>query len=282
MSDLRLAVIGDPIAHTLSPLIQEKMMERLGVPGSYRACHVKAVQMEDFVRLARKELDGFNITIPHKGRILPYLDGIDSYAGECGAVNTVRVSGGKLYGFNTDGNGIVAALRLLDVSFQGARVSLLGAGGAAQSICKKALEQGARSVTVFCRHPERAEKLRGDFRVQILPFSQLSAENCGMVSDVILNATPLGMSGVVEDFTDFSFLDGTRAAVCDIVYKPAETSLLRNCRERGLRCSNGLNMLIYQAICAFEIFSGRTFDRDDMGAYLAAEVRRALGQEETK
>lgn len=280
MTQLRLAVIGDPIAHTLSPLIQGKMMERLGVKGDYQAHHVRAGEVEDFVRYARKELDGFNITIPHKSRILPYLDGVDTYAAGCGAVNTVRVSEGKLFGFNTDGNGIVSALRLLGVSFQGSRVSLLGAGGAALSICNKALEMGARSVTVFCRHPEKAGRLAGDPRVRIQPFSGLSAETCGEVSDVILNATPLGMSGIAEDFTDFSFLDGTDAAVCDIVYKPARTKLLRECERRGLRCCNGLNMLIYQAIYAFEIFSGRTFDRDAMGAYLAGEVRKALGQEE--
>ena len=145
MSELRLAVIGDPIAHTLSPLIQGKMMERLGVEGGYRAFHVTEEELPSFVEMAKRELSGFNITIPHKSRILPYLDGIDTYAAQCGAVNTVRITDGKLYGFNTDGNGIVAALRLMGASFQGARVSLLGAGGAALSICKKALGQGEKA-----------------------------------------------------------------------------------------------------------------------------------------
>lgn len=279
MADLRLAVIGDPIAHTLSPLIQGKMMERLGVQGSYDAHLVHPEELGNFVKFARENLDGFNITIPHKSHILPYLDGIDTYAASCGAVNTVRISGGKLYGFNTDGNGIVSALRLMGVSFQGAQVSLLGAGGAALSICKKALEMGAKSVTVFCRTPAKAAAMAEDPRVTVRSFDQLSADSCGKVSDVIVNATPLGMSGIDSNFSDFSFLDGTSAAVCDIVYKPAETSLLWECAARGIRCCNGLNMLIYQAIYAFEIFSGQIFDRDDMGAYLAKEVRKALGQE---
>lgn len=278
MSELRLAVIGDPIAHTLSPLIQGKMMERLGAEGDYRAFHVTEEELPSFVEMAKRELSGFNITIPHKSRILPYLDGIDTYAAQCGAVNTVRITDGKLYGFNTDGNGIVAALRLMGASFQGARVSLLGAGGAALSICKKALEMGAKTVTVFCRNPKKAAGMTEDFRVTVLPFAGMSAGNCGEVSDVIIHATPLGMSGGADDFTDFSFLDGTKAAVCDIVYRPAETSLLKECRRRGLACSNGRNMLIYQAICAFEIFSGMNFDRDEMGAYLAKEVRKVLGQ----
>ena len=275
----KLAVIGDPIGHTLSPLIQGKMMERLGVEGDYAAHHVAAAELPEFVRYAREELDGFNITIPHKQAVIPFLDEIDPYAERCGAVNTVCVREGKLSGHNTDGDGILAALRGMGADFSGSRVALLGAGGAAKSICRKALDCGTEAVRVFCRTPEKGLQLAGgDSRGEALPFSALSAENCGGWADIIVNATPLGMSGFGQDFADFSFLGGGRPFLCDIVYKPAETSLLKAAAARGIPCKNGLDMLIYQAIYAFRLFTGMEFAADPMADFLRDEVKKALGQ----
>ncbi len=276
----KLAVIGDPIGHTLSPLIQGKMMERLGVRGAYDAHHVQPDGLPEFIRYARENLDGFNITIPHKRAVIPFLDGIDPYAQSCGAVNTVCVREGKLSGYNTDGDGIRAALAEMGADFAGSRIALLGAGGAARSICRKALDCGAEAVRVFCRTPEKGKALlpEGDGRGEVLPFSALSAESCGGWADIIVNATPLGMSGFGQDFGDFSFLDGGRPAVCDIVYKPSETALLRACRERGLVCRNGLGMLIYQAVYAFRLFTGMEFAAGPMADFLQDEVKKALGQ----
>lgn len=275
----KLAVIGDPIGHTLSPLIQGKMMEKLGVKGEYTAHHVRLEELPEFVRYARENLDGFNITIPHKGAILSFLDAIDPYAESCGAVNTVCIREGKMTGYNTDGDGIRAALRQMGADFTGSRVALLGAGGAAQSICRKALDCGAKTVRIFCRNSQKGAALAdGDARAEVLPFAELSAENCGGWADILLNATPLGMSGIGQDFADFSFLDGGKPTVCDIVYKPAETSLLKACRVRGLRCKNGLDMLIYQAIFAYQHFTGAEFDADAMADYLREQVEAYLQQ----
>ena len=270
----KLAVIGDPIAHSLSPVIQGQIMEILGVSGEYKAVHVKAEELAGFMEYARENLHGFNVTIPHKGAVIPFLDEIDPYAQSCGAVNTVRIRDGKMTGFNTDGDGIRAALEQMGAPFAGSRVALLGAGGAARSICRKALDCGADAVRVFCRRPEQGEAiLPAGSRGEVLPFSALSAETCGAWADIIINATPLGMSGTAADFAGFSFLDGGRPAVCDIVYKPAETSLLKACRERGLVCRNGLGMLVYQAVYAFRIFTGLSFDEDDLAVFL---LRRGL------
>ena len=273
---IKLAVIGDPIGHTLSPLIQGKMMERLGVEGEYTARHVRPEELEDFVASALQEgLTGFNITIPHKSGILPFLAGTDPYAESCGAVNTVKITSGKLWGYNTDGDGIRSALREMGADFPGARVALLGAGGAALSICRKALLSGAEAVEVFCRSPEKAVKMAGE-GVEILPFSQLGKPGLGERFNLIINATPLGMSGMDRDFEQFAFLEGFSGAVCDIVYKPAETTLLKECAKRKIPCCNGLNMLIYQAVYAFQIFTGMSFDAKDMANYLGGEVSKAL------
>lgn len=273
----KLTVIGDPIGHTLSPLIQNSMMQKLGAAGKYTACHVRPEELSDFLQEAREKLDGFNITIPHKSAVIPFLDAVDPYAESCGAVNTVCVQNGKMTGYNTDGDGIRAALGRMGADFQGSRVALLGAGGAARSICRKALDCGAETVRIFCRNPEKGAALAGDdTRAEVLPFAELSAENCGSWANILLNATSLGMSGIGQDFGDFSFLDGGKPFVCDIVYKPAETTLLKECRKRGIPCKNGLDMLIYQAIYAYRHFTGAEFDADEMADYLREQVEAYL------
>lgn len=268
----KLAVIGDPIAHSLSPVIQGQIMEILGVSGEYKAVHVKAEELAGFMEYARENLHGFNVTIPHKGAVIPFLDEIDPYAKSCGAVNTVRIRDGKMTGFNTDGDGIRAALQQMGADFAGSRIALLGAGGAARSICRKALNCGAESVRIFCRNLEKGVLLTGgDSRGEVLPFSALSAENCGGWADIVINATPLGMEGIGQDFADLSFLDGGKPFACDIVYKPAETNLLKACRERGITCKNGLDMLVYQAVYAFMHFTGLSFDPDTVARRIAAD-----------
>ena len=275
MEKLKLGVIGDPIGHTLSPAIQGAIAEKLGQPCSYEAFHVPLKGLPDFARKARRELDGFNITIPHKKNILPYLAELDPYAASCGAVNTVKIKGGALYGYNTDGDGLRAAMAACGVRMEGRKILLLGAGGAALSICRKALDVGAEKVTVLCRTPAKAAAFQGE-RVEIGELSPLSMGKCAKEAGVIINATPLGMAGIDGDFADFSFLDETKAAVCDIVYKPAETLLLKESRRRGLTAMNGLGMLIYQAVYAFAIFSDLTFDFDTMAAHVRRQVEPLL------
>lgn len=277
MKKLMLGVIGDPIAHTLSPLIQGAIAEKLGIPAEYGVYHVPLAELPDFVSMAEKKLCGFNITIPHKKNILPYLSGIDGYAAACGAVNTVRIENGKLYGYNTDGDGLRMAMAMNGIRMENSRILLLGAGGAALSICRKALDLGS-SVTVLCRDTKKA----GAFRAFGAAVEQMTAENTcrhAETADLIINATPLGMEGIEDDFTDFSFLDNTKAAVTDIVYKPAETSLLRECRKRGLVCMNGLGMLVCQAVYAFAIFSDEKFDLETMAAHVMDVVSRAIYKE---
>lgn len=156
MNRYHMGVIGDPIAHTLSPAIHTKMAEHLGLCCDYTAHHVKSGELGDFVRMATAEhFAGFNVTIPHKKAIMDFLDECDPYAAKCGAVNTVKISGGKRKGYNTDGDGLYASLNQNGILMDKSRVLLLGAGGAALSICQKALDVGAK-VMVLCRTPEKA------------------------------------------------------------------------------------------------------------------------------
>ena len=274
---LMLGVIGDPIAHTLSPLIQNTIAEKLGIPIEYGVYHVPLSTLPDFVAVAKEKLRGFNITIPHKQNILPYLDGTDDYAASCGAVNTVRIKDGKLYGYNTDGDGLRMAMAMNGIRMENTSVLLLGAGGAALSICRKALDLGS-SVTVLCRSPEKADAFR-KAGASVDRMTDEKMRTCARSAGVIVNATPLGMEGIADDFEDFAFLDDISAAVVDIVYKPAETTLLKECRKRGLNCMNGLGMLVCQAVYAFAVFSGAEFDLEAMAAHVMETVSNAIYKE---
>lgn len=276
MNSYRMGVIGDPIAHTLSPAIHTKMAEHLGLCCEYTAHHVKNGELGQFVERTKAEnFAGFNVTIPHKKDIMDFLDECDPYARKCGAVNTVKIAAGKLKGYNTDGDGLYASLKQNGILMDRSRVLLLGAGGAALSICQKALDVGAK-VTVLCRSPKKAAAFAEKDGVTVRELSPTVQKECAKVADIVINATPLGMEGIPDDFWDFSFLDETEAAVYDIVYKPAETSLMRESRNRGLRAFNGLGMLINQAIYAFSIFTGQEFDFGEMSSYLEREIGKIV------
>ncbi len=262
----RLGVIGNPIAHTLSPLIHTKLAEFLGVSCEYLPYKVEDVK--DFVSFAKKEnFDGFNITIPHKKTIMDEISECDDYAGMCGAVNTVKITDGVLKGYNTDGDGIYFSLLQNGINPEGKKVMIIGAGGAAVSICCKMHSVNA-SVTVLCRDVKKFAVNGAEVLEMTLENLKVTAEK----SDIIINATPLGMEGIADDFTDFSFLDNTDAFVYDIVYKPHETTLIRESRKRGLKAENGLSMLINQAIFAFSIFTAMQFDFDKASQYLQKEI----------
>jgi len=266
----RLGVIGNPIAHTLSPMIHTKLAEFLGVSCEYIPYKVEDVR--EFVAFAKKEsLDGFNITIPHKKAIFDELTECDDYAKICGAVNTVKLTDGVLKGYNTDGDGIFFSLMQNGVNPENKRVMLIGAGGAAVSICQKMLSVGAL-VTVLCRDVSKF-CIKG---AEVVVMTQENLKVAAEKSDIIVNATPLGMEGIADDFTDFSFLDSTSAFVYDIVYKPYETNLVRESKKRGLMAENGLSMLINQAIYAFAVFTNRQFDFNKASEYLQKEMQKEI------
>lgn len=242
---LRLCVIGDPVAHSLSPTIHGALLRQRGIEGSYEAVTVAPRTLADFVASARAgAYDGFNVTMPHKQAILPLLDAVEGDAAVMGAVNTVVVRHGRAVGYNTDGAGF---LRSLPFSVAGKRVLLLGSGGAASALCRALLGAGA-AVTVCCRHPEKAANWGADVR----PWEALSssAESCTL----LVNATPLGMEGH-PPFESLTFLDVFHGTVYDLVYQPRETALLSAARARGLPTIDGLALLHAQAELAFGLFA---------------------------
>ena len=255
-----LAVIGDPIAHSLSPLLQNTMIAALERDDLYLAFPVKKGGLPAFLAAAETlNIQGFNLTMPHKEDILPYLDDVSPEARRCGSVNTVRRKNGCLEGHSTDGLGFRRSLQDLEWDFPGQRVTVLGAGGAARAIAMTAVDSGAARVTVVNRTLEKARALcTGQKNMQALPLSRV--EDALPETDLLINTTPVGMEGVSGE-AQYGFLRSLKpgAPAVDCIYAPPVTPFLAAAKELGHPIKNGLGMLIYQAIYAYAFFRELTF-----------------------
>jgi shikimate dehydrogenase len=267
--DCEYAVIGDPIAHSLSPAIHGAVFGALAVSGTYSAVRVERGKLPGFFEMAREGgMRGFNVTRPHKLDIIPLLDGIDDEAQLCGAVNTVVFRGDKSVGYNTDMGGLLVSLRAGGHDYAGRNVVILGAGGASRGIALKAAREMASEIVILARDLTKAAEVvsrlaETSCRVRASSMSDGAMKEASFRADILINATPLGMSGIGEDFQSLEFLNvlPKSALVCDLVYDPPETRLLARAAELGHDTQNGLGMLIYQAILADEIFLRRKLDK---------------------
>ena len=274
---MRLQIIGDPVLHSKSPVIQGAMLRALGLDVPYTPHVVRRGELPQYLAWARENgVAGFNATMPHKEDLLPLLDHIDPAARAIGAVNTVCLRDGRWVGFNTDGAGALSALgEVLGFDPAGSTVTLLGAGGAAKAVALALAEAGAERVRVCNRTLERAGELCARHpRLTPAPFDPDTLERLCRGADLLGNCTSLGMEGCPRQFEGFSFLDALppHGAVFDLIYHPAETELLAQARRRGLRAMNGLPMLVWQAVLALEHFLNRPLDRGAMAAAASAAL----------
>jgi shikimate dehydrogenase len=212
------------------------------------------------------------VTLPHKRDIIPFLDAVDEEAQLCGAVNTVVARGDKLLGYNTDMEGLLASLRDKGREYRNRNIVILGAGGACRGVLFKAAREKAAKITVLSRRLEKAEEVASEAEaavacsVQAGSLSPETLANAAGDADILINATPLGMSGIGEDFPSLEFLGclPRGALVCDLVYDPPLTSLLRQSQALGYAVRNGLGMLVHQGILADELFLGRKLNRSSL------------------
>ncbi len=258
-----LALIGDPVGHSLSPAMHNASFAAEGLDFVYVALNVTSEGLPAAVRgAAALGLLGFNVTMPHKRAMVPLVDELDEGAEISGAVNTVVVEGQKLRGFNTDGPGLVEACREAGVKLDGQGVVLLGAGGAAASIAVALCDAGIGELHIVNRNPEHAgelaEKLRDAGKGAGIGAHPTEALDGGTVhAPVIVNATPLGMKDGDPLPLPPEYLDGDTALV-DAVYRPgAETALVRQARERGANVVTGQRMLLHQGVLAQKLWTGR-------------------------
>lgn len=273
----QLFVIGDPVAHSLSPLLHQAMLDQTGAAYRYDVRTVRPEELSAFVRWAKDGgCAGFNVTMPHKEAILPLLDEVDTTAASCGAVNTVCIREGRAIGHNTDGTGFLDSLAGQGFYPQGRTVLLLGAGGAAKAVGHALAAAGAGRVIVCARRLERAAALAAQLPGcgEGIVLAQDAIRQAAAACDLLVNATPLGMAGSPA-FARLDFLQAMppHAVVYDLVYHPRRTALLEAAARQGLRTVGGIDLLIRQAVRAFTFFTGETPDT----AALYDALREPLG-----
>lgn len=261
MTSVRYAeVIGDPISHSKSPIIHNYWLHQLGIEGDYRRTRLAAADLANFLdrRRSDQEWRGCNVTIPHKQSIIPLLDRLEAGAETIGAVNCVVPEKGALVGYNSDIDGVAAALD--STPLLNRKAALIGAGGGARAVVAYLARRGVGRIAILARDSQRAETLRAlapHASVEILGFDRSEVAFGGAAA--IINASPLGMSGaasmppILLD-TVAGHAAGTTAF--DLVTTPTHTQFLTAASEAGGKVVDGLAMLVGQAARAFELFFG--------------------------
>lgn len=256
-------VIGDPIEHTLSPAMHNAAFEALNLDYVFLAFKVKSAGVADAVNGMRAlSIRGLNVTMPHKTTVINYLDRVDLSAQIVNSVNTILNKESLLFGFNTDGVGALKALRENGIEPKGRKVLLLGAGGAARAIAytmaKEADELVVLNRTLKQAH-DLAKLLQKAVNKKIVAgsLSPSEIEQNLQDSDILINATSVGMKPNIDESPVKSKLLRSNLAVLDIVYNPPETKLSIDAKSAGAKVVNGVEMLIYQGAASFEVWTGK-------------------------
>jgi shikimate dehydrogenase len=262
--DELVGVFGYPVAENPTCVMQEAAFAALGLRWRYLTIEVKPEALPDAVRgLCAMGMQGINLTIPHKVAVMSLLDEISPDAALIGAVNTVRRTGDRLIGENTDGKGFLRGIReAAGLDPHGKRVVVLGAGGAARAITVELALAGAARLTIVNRSLDRGQTLvahlkdRTNADATFEPW--LKTYRVGGEVDILVNATSIGLYPDVEALPDVD-LESVRSdlLVCDVVPNPPETRLIKAARARGLKTLTGLPMLVYQGAIGFEMWTGQ-------------------------
>ncbi|MDZ7414369.1 MAG: shikimate dehydrogenase [candidate division KSB1 bacterium] len=281
-----LGLVGDPVEHSLSPLLQGLLIEALGLNWCYHAFRVRAADLPAAVAgLRALGVMGVNVTIPHKQAIVPLLDELAPEARALGAVNVVVNEQGRLVGYNTDVVGVTRALRLHGVSAQGKNVVVLGAGGAARAAVWALAQQGAAGVRVHARSIGRGQQLVHELsstshttELVVLPWDEEALRRSLATADLAVNATPVGMwPHHGQSPVPGSFFHSGMVAF-DLVYNPLRTAMIRQAEKAGAQVISGLEMFIFQGLEAMALWSGRRpADEDGLYQRLRARLSEELG-----
>lgn len=259
-----VGVIGDPVEHSLSPLMHNAAFRDLGLDYIYVPYHVKKGTLESAISGAKSlDIKGLNVTIPHKTEVIKYLDSLDKSAELIGAVNTIKFHKGHAKGYNTDGIGAVKAVEEVS-SVINKKVIILGAGGAARAIAFQMFLDGADSIVIANRTVEKAEQLQEDLVEKL--NANVKSTNLGeklknelVDADILINTTPIGMyPNIDQEPLVKAELMCENLIVKDCVYNPLKTGLIKEAEKCGATTISGLKMLIYQGMEAFRIWTSVT------------------------
>lgn len=268
------AVIGDPIAQSMSPRMHDMWFRESGIDAAYIPIHVETEQLGDAVAsLKRLGCSGWNVTVPHKSAIIPFLDQVDEEAKRMDAVNTVKVlEDGTLFGTNTDGRGFVRSLQEIGASREDVDdLLIIGAGGAASGISYALESAGFGPITITNRTIVKAREMSESFAggsALSLEDAQLEIGKFGLIVQTTSVGMNFAQSGIPLDPTGIS--EGT--IVADIIYNPLETEFLRRASGAGGQTMNGVGMFVHQGALAFELWTGVYPDTKKMIQSITTEL----------
>ena len=266
---VKLGIIGYPLGHSISAVIQKAGLKSIGLDGSYDVMETPPEDLISRIKYIKSNgYDGFNVTIPLKVPMSLFLDDIDDYANIAGCVNTVKVGEDKsFYGFNTDIYGFKRAIPD-EIDLTDKTASILGTGGASRAAVVGLAERGVKNIDFYTRNiinsRQTLEYVRAKFPE--INFNVYQIQNIRSLADssIIVNATPIGMKGFMADQMHLERADldklNPNTVIYDIVYNPVKTVLIQEAQKRGLRTIGGLDMLIYQAERAIQIWTGKDPD----------------------
>ena len=266
-----VAVVANPIKHSISPFIHNSAFEATNTNGVYLAWEVDATELAETVaNIRRYQMYGINLSMPYKEQVIPYLDQLSAEACLIGAVNTVVNREGTLIGYNTDGKGFFKSLPSFKISRK--RLVLLGAGGAAKAILAQAILDGVSQISIFVRsssiektrpYLEKIQNATG-FRVDLFALEDVQdLQDSITKADLLVNATSVGMDGTSQPIPT-SIVLPDKLMVADVIYQPFETPFLKWAKNQGNQSINGLGMLLYQAAEAFELWTGKEMPTDQI------------------
>lgn len=271
-------VFGDPVDDNPTGIVEEAAFEAKGLNYRYLTIKVKPEDLKtamDSVRIFG--MKGINLTMPHKIKVIPFLDELSPAAKIIGAVNTVIQRDGKLYGENTDGKGFVTALVKSGESLEGKRIVILGAGGAARAIAVECALNHAENITIINRNPEKGKELaelinrETSCNAEYMEWREKTAipEN----TEILINATSIGFSPNVTDKPDIDYETITpQMCVCDVIFNPVQTIFLQKAAEKGAKTVTGLGMLVQQAALNFTLWTGEEAPVSVMEEALKREI----------
>lgn len=259
LENKKYAVIGDPISHSMSPAMHNDLFEFYQIPAQFKPVHIKKGQLEEGINeLKRQSYSGFNVTIPHKTDIIPFLDDLDPLSEAIGAVNTVINSNGKLIGYNTDGSGYIKGLHFTMAELKEKKVLMVGTGGAAKAIYYTMASRGVKNVDVCNRTLDNAYTLVEGckYSIQTNILTMKDAEEVVGNYDLIIQTTSIGMRPY-EGMSPLALRNmNSNTFFSDIIYNPLETEFLRIARTKGAETQNGINMFVCQGALAFGLWTG--------------------------
>ena len=277
-----IGLIGHPIKHSYSPFIQNYALERMGVDAIYLAFDVPTENLKNAINsITALGLKGLNVTLPHKEKIIKFLDELSEEASIIGAVNTVVNDHGKLIGYNTDANGILETLLPYKDAITGTKVTVVGAGGSARAVIYTLLRYfRPEEVNIINRTQQRADTLMNYFSLKMRydsfhTYDLFPPDNLEILSNskLIINATTIGMFPDVEDsITDLEESFNEDQIVFDLVYNPTKTNFLKMAEQQGAKVVGGLKMLIAQAAKSFELWTGAEMPVNEISQQLEKNI----------